>query len=34
MPNEAIKLNAVEKILPLDQIAATTINWSNQFSST
>jgi two-component system chemotaxis response regulator CheB len=33
MPNEAIKLGAVEKILPLDQIAGITQNWSKQFSS-
>jgi two-component system chemotaxis response regulator CheB len=33
MPNEAIKMGAVEKILPLDQIAGITQNWANQFSS-
>ncbi len=34
MPNEAIKLNAVEKILPLDQIAGITTNWAKSFSVT
>jgi two-component system, chemotaxis family, protein-glutamate methylesterase/glutaminase len=33
MPNEAIKLGAAEKILPLDQIAGMTMNLSKQFSA-
>jgi two-component system, chemotaxis family, protein-glutamate methylesterase/glutaminase len=33
MPNEAIKLGAAEKIMPLDQIGGLTITWSKQFSS-
>jgi two-component system, chemotaxis family, protein-glutamate methylesterase/glutaminase len=33
MPNEAIKLGAAEKVVPLDQIAGTTSTWSKQFSS-
>ena len=32
MPNEAIKHGAVEKILPLDQIAGITMSWSKQFT--
>jgi two-component system chemotaxis response regulator CheB len=31
MPNEAIKLGAADKVVPLDQIAATTTNWAKQF---
>ena len=33
MPNEAIKLGAAEKIMPLDQIAGLTLSWGKQFSS-
>ncbi len=33
MPNEAIKLGAADKILPLDQIANTTTFWAKQFST-
>lgn len=33
MPNEAIKCGAVEKILPLDQIAVNTMTWAKQFSN-
>ena len=33
MPNEAIKLGAADKILPLDQIANATTFWAKQFSS-
>ncbi len=33
MPNEAIKAGAVEKILPLDQIASTTMTWAKQFTA-
>jgi two-component system chemotaxis response regulator CheB len=33
MPNEAIKLGAADKILPLDQIAGATSIWAKQFSS-
>ena len=32
MPNEAIKHGAVEKVLPLDQIAGLTITWAKQFT--
>lgn len=32
MPNEAIKHGAVEKILPLDQIAGVAMTWSKQFT--
>lgn len=32
MPNEAIKHGAVEKILPLDQIAPVTMTWCKQFT--
>ena len=33
MPNEAIKLGAAEKIMPLDQISGLTLSWAKQFSS-
>jgi two-component system chemotaxis response regulator CheB len=33
MPNEAIKLGAADKILPLDQISGLTTNWAKQFST-
>lgn len=33
MPNEAIKLGAAEKVMPLDQIAGLTLSWAKQFSS-
>lgn len=33
MPNEAIKVGAVEKILPLDQIAGTSMSWAKQFTA-
>jgi two-component system, chemotaxis family, protein-glutamate methylesterase/glutaminase len=31
MPNEAIKLGAADKIVPLDQIATVASNWAKQF---
>ncbi len=33
MPNEAIKVGAVEKILPLEQIAGTSMIWAKQFTA-
>ena len=33
MPNEAIKVGAVEKVLPLEQIAGTSMSWAKQFTA-